>query len=190
MLDELQFRSVARDLPHDEPQHEDNLLVEAVSLLVQRQRETEAWVAEQIDQADQRTASVERRYADLDARLAALEEQLDRALRELEPTDRSAGERLARLREQVADLRTDPVDGRQLRPLHSAAPAPAARVAPPVAAPVPAPAPAPAPAAQPPRPAGGMSSAIGGTARERFGLLAMFLGLVAILYAVLSQLRF
>jgi hypothetical protein len=57
MLDERQFRAVARD---DAP-HEDNLLIEAVLLLVQRQRETETWLAEQVEQAEERAAAVELR---------------------------------------------------------------------------------------------------------------------------------
>ena len=55
-----------------------NLLIEAVSLLVQRQRETEGWVAEQIWQAEERAAATERRYAELEARLLGIEEHVSR----------------------------------------------------------------------------------------------------------------
>jgi hypothetical protein len=100
---------VSANLPrNNEPGDEDNLLVEAVSLLVQRQRETEKWVAEQVAQAEERTAATERRYAELEARLAALEEQLSRVAREVEPTraDAAPDERLARLRAQLEALKS------------------------------------------------------------------------------------
>ena len=101
----------------DEATHEvgENLLIEAVSLLVQRQRETESWVAEQVWQAEERATEVEHRYAELEARLAGIEEQLDRLLSEVEP-GRSAAvdERLARLREQVEGLKSA-ADGRSAR---------------------------------------------------------------------------
>jgi hypothetical protein len=99
----------------DEATHEENLLIEAVSLLVQRQRETESWVAEQVWQAEERATEAERRYADLETRLMGIEEQLDRLLREVEP-GRSAAvdERLARLREQVEGLKSAS-DGRSVR---------------------------------------------------------------------------
>ena len=93
---------------NNEPGEEDNLLVEAVSLLVQRQRETEKWVAEQLSQAEERTAATERRYTEVEARLAALEEQLSRVAREVEPTraDTAPDERLARLRAQLEALKS------------------------------------------------------------------------------------
>jgi hypothetical protein len=196
---------VARDLSHAEVHEEDNLLIEAVSLLVQRQRETETWVAEQIEQADERAASVERQYAALESRLAGIEEQLDSLIREVEPGrgDAVVGQRLARLREQVADLRSDS-DGRSLRSVPSAVPVepqvaphePDAHRAPP-----------PTPAETPPRiespravststaaPAGvgarpNLWELTGPTSRDRFGLGLIGLGAIAVLYAVLTQLR-
>src|SRR5260370_35413953 len=73
-------RRTIRDVPPDlsknevkEGKEEGNLLIEAVSLLVQRQRETEGWVAEQICQADERAAAPHRRNADLELRLAGIE---------------------------------------------------------------------------------------------------------------------
>src|ERR1051326_5241338 len=121
----LQLAPMAHDLSHSEVQQEDSLLIEAVSLLVQCQRETESWVAEQIDQAEARAATVERRYTDLESRLAGVEDALDRLAHELEPGrgDAVAGQRLARLREQVEDLRSD-TDGRPLRSLPPVPPAP------------------------------------------------------------------
>lgn len=86
---------------------EDNLLVEAVSLLVQRQRETEQWVTEQVCQAEERTAAAERRSVELESRLAVIEEQLARIARELEPGhgEGPGDGRLARLREQLESLK-------------------------------------------------------------------------------------
>jgi hypothetical protein len=232
---------VARDVSHDEVHEEDNLLIEAVSLLVQRQRETEAWVAEQIDQADERAASVERHYAALESRLTGLEEQLDSLIREVEPGrgDAVVGQRLARLREQVADLRSEsdgrpprsvPMSGAPAEPLPArrepdlyTAPPPSAsatdayRPPPPPSASAPdayrvAPAPSgspaptaseapPTPPSSPPpdaSPATATSSAgsrpslwdlTGPTSRDRFGLALIGLGVIGVLYAVLTQLR-
>lgn len=189
MLDELQLCSVARD---DAP-HEDNLLIEAVSLLVQRQRETEGWVAEQVEQAEERAAAVEHRYAELEGRLAGIEFQLDRLVRELEPGrgDAVSGQQLARLREQVDELKSD-TDGRPPRAARSAEPSLPTRSA---EAP-----PRTADAAVAPRAAVparvGVASAdsvwefFGPTPQDRFGILLIFLGVVAVLYALLSQLRF
>jgi hypothetical protein len=98
---------VPSELSSKEPAHEENLLIEAVSLLVQRQRETESWVAEQVWQTEERATATERRYADLETRLAGIEEQLGQLLREV-GSGRSevVDEGLARLREQVQDLKS------------------------------------------------------------------------------------
>jgi hypothetical protein len=181
MLDELQLRSVARD---DAP-HEDNLLIEAVSLLVQRQRETETWVAEQVDQAEERAAAVEQRYAELEGRLAGIEFQLDRLVRELEPGrgDVASGQQLARLREQVEDLKSD-TDGRPPRASRSAAAVVPSRSVEPAP---------PTPTAVPATVGATITSTLdlfGATPQDRFGILLMFLGIVAVLYAVLMLLRF
>jgi hypothetical protein len=113
------IRSVPPDLSTSEVKvpevkEEGNLLIEAVSLLVQRQRETEGWVTEQIWQAEERAAAAERRYAELEGRLSGIEEHLSRLVNELEPQrgDAQVDERLSRLREQVEDLKTVGTDGR------------------------------------------------------------------------------
>src|ERR1700694_1440082 len=103
-------RSTIRDGPPDlsrsEVKEEGNLLIEAVALLVQRQRETESWVAEQMWQSEERAAATDRRYAELEARLEGIEEHLSRLLSEIDPKpgDVASDERLARLREQVEGL--------------------------------------------------------------------------------------
>src|SRR6266849_2605466 len=111
------MRDVPPKMTRSEPAEvkaEGNLLIEAVSLLVQRQRETEGWVAEQIWQADERAAAAERRYADLEVRLAGIEEHLSRLVQEVEPAhgDALVDERLSRLREQVEGLKTADVVNR------------------------------------------------------------------------------
>jgi len=95
--------------------NQENLLVEAVSLLVQRQRETESWVAQQVWQAEDRAASTERRYAELESRLVGIEDQLNRLVEDV--TTPSAGpgevadEGLARLRAQIEGLKSGGVGG-------------------------------------------------------------------------------
>src|SRR5438270_10800705 len=105
------IRSVPPDLSKNEVKEvkeEGNLLIEAVSLLVQRQRETEGWVAEQIWQAEERASAAERRYAELETRLTGIEEHLARLVQDVEPArgDAVVDERLSRLREQVEGLKT------------------------------------------------------------------------------------
>jgi hypothetical protein len=200
---------VAHDVSRGEAQQEDNLMIEAVSLLVQRQRETESWVAEQIDQADARAAAVERRYADLESRLAGVEDALERLTRELEPGrgDPVAGQRLARLREQVEDLKSD-TDGRPLRSLPSVPavtrsvenesprgepPQVARTVEPEGSRQVVTPAHSAPPPTRATVSASGLSTGVleflGSTPQDRFGVLLIFVGVVAVLYAILTQLR-
>lgn len=210
---------------------EDNLLVEAVSLLVQRQRETEQWVTEQVCQAEERTAAAERRSVELEARLAVIEEQLARIARELEPgrADGPGDGRLARLREQLESLKAAG-DGRPtlahpssnaptpeaVRAAQDAEPSvaqPAAQrdarrqaLAPGETAPerqarIPIPAEWRQSVASPPRVKEarlGEGSApqrvsflevLGSDAQDRFGLVFMGVGAVAVVYAALSLLR-
>jgi hypothetical protein len=107
---ELQSRFVSSNLSRDDVTDEDNLLIEAVSLLVRRQRDTESWVAEQISQAEARAVAGERRSAALESRLAGIEDQLDRLVRQVEPGrgDVDLDARLARLRAQVQGLKEAP----------------------------------------------------------------------------------
>jgi hypothetical protein len=67
---------VPSNLSRKEAAEEGKLLIEAISLLVQRQHETESWVDEQIGQAEGRAAATDRRYAELEARLVSIEEHL------------------------------------------------------------------------------------------------------------------
>jgi hypothetical protein len=196
---------VPSDLSRTEVREEGNLLIEAVALLVQRQRETESWVAEQIWQAEERTAATDRRYAELDARLADIEEHLARLVHEIEPPrgDPAVDERLARLRAQVEGLKSGPAT--EPRPAHGA-PIAVDPIAP-VVADAPAREPESArsvPAAEPryqrravaaPAAGAGQQSVpfwdlLGPTPQDRFGLALIGAGAVAVLYAILTQLRF
>ncbi|HEX8967466.1 MAG TPA: hypothetical protein VF937_06285, partial [Chloroflexota bacterium] len=182
------------------------LLIEAVSLLVQRQRETEAWVSEQICHADERAAATERQYAELEARLKGIEDRLMRLTHESEPgrSDPATDERLARLREQVQGLKTGPDE----RPARRAAmlgltaadetpssPAPETRRPNNAVAREPEP-PRERPVAR--RVATLASQAqsatfwelLGATPQDRFGVVLIGLGAIAVLYAILTQLHF
>ena len=186
------MRSVSANLPRNELGEEDNLLVEAVSLLVQRQRETEKWVAEQVLQAEERTAATERRYAELAARLADVEEQLARVAHEVGPLrgDSAADERLARLRAHLEALKS----GGNGVPAGIGSPAPrsasdALKVAP-VRGPEAARAPLRARAEAPSRGQGvTLLDLLGSSPQDRFGLVFIGVGGVAVLYALLSLLR-
>jgi hypothetical protein len=216
------IRSVPQELgrseTRSEPTEEGNLLVEAVALLVQRQRETETWVAEQVWQAEERAAATERHYAELDARLKEIEEHLARLTHQLEPArGRADDERLARLREQVEGLKSAPngfsaqpgsspgglpieptavphveSEGREGRQVESAAregrQVETTRV---IAA----------PGHRLTGARGGARAAagnhkvqfwelLGSTPQDRVGFILMSVGGVAVLYAILSQLRF
>ena len=189
----LQCRSVARDASHAEIKEEESLLVEAVSLLVQRQREAESWVAEQIWQAEERAATTERRYSDLEARLIAIEDQLGRLIRDVEPSrsDAVVDERLARLREQVEGLKSEN-DGRPAldpRPVvHE--PEPLRSVAPPAPPPAPRSERAPQTAGNARPQEAGVLDLMGSTPQDRLGFALIGLGGVAVLYALLTQVHF
>jgi hypothetical protein len=191
---------VLSDLNRKEVGEEGNLLIEAVSLLVQRQRETEGWIAEQIWQAEERASASERLYAELEVRLAGIEEHLARLVHDVEPLRDDVGvdERLERLREQVEGLKSSG-DGRAVRPNPVLAVSPGS-IPPPAAEPrhsterraVGA-----RPVAEPrPRTAGtsgpGVSfwELLGQSPQDRFGLVLIGAGLVAVVYAGLTQLRF
>jgi hypothetical protein len=190
---------VLSDLNRKEVRDEGNLLIEAVSLLVQRQRETESWIADQICQAEERASASERLYAEFEARLAGIEEHLARLVHDVEPLREDIGvdERLERLRKQVEGLKSS-ADGRTARTST-------------VTAGLPAPSPAPEaprynserpassarPAADPPPrtppPSGqGVSfwELLGSSRQDRFGFVLIAAGAVAVLYAILTQLRF
>jgi hypothetical protein len=211
------------------PPQEGNVLIEAVSLLVQRQRETETWVNERLWQAEQRAVETDRRYATLESRLASIEAHLSRLVTDIEPA--ADDERVARLRDQLAGLRARSVDDTvATRPISElfhlpetapARPSPAPYVienratpAPPpvvearpartVAAPTVESHPAPAPAAPTvvthtttttTVPVAtttnvGFMDLLGPTPGDRAGVILIALGGVAVLYALLTQLRF
>jgi hypothetical protein len=208
---------------------EGNLLIEAVALLVQRQRESESWIDEQIGLAEDRASVAERRYAELEARLERIEAQLERLTSSSEPAsgsssgqasgDRQVEHSLARLREQLEELRASG-DGHMVRLPAGAVqhPESAQVVAVPSAAvltaagdaaeaaPIPEAAEAvpgreaaeaalarEGPDAQPVpvvRARASRWEVFGANPQDRFGLALIGLGLVAVVYALLSQVRF
>jgi hypothetical protein len=185
-----------------EVKEEGNLLIEAVALLVQRQRETESWVAEQIWQADERAAATDRRYAQLEARLEGIEAHLARLLHEIEPDrgDPADEERLARLREQVEGLKLSPgTAGQSVR----SGPGPAVSAegaSPPVVdgAPREPHSARPASPAEPHYHGQAMAAApgvtfwdlLGQSPEDRIGVLLIGAGAIAVVFAALSLLRF
>ena len=201
-----------------EVKEEGNLVIEAVSLLVQRQRETESWVSEQIWQAEERAAETERRYAELEARLAGIEEHLARLVHDIEPPrgDAVVDERLERLREQVAGLKSEPDSRPAARSTgggaRTSSPAQPAGVETPLRDPEPV---RPMASDEPPRyeraptserastseraPQGAVAQAagtgvgfwelLGSNPQDRAGVLLIGAGGVAVLYALLTQLR-
>lgn len=193
---------MASDLSRTEVREEGNLLIEAVALLVQRQRETESWVAEQIWQTEERAAATDRRYAELEARLESIEEHLARLVHEIEPQrgDAAADERLARLREQVEGLKLNPSTAGQAA---RSAPSPSGASAhvPPAVEPEsarPVAAGEPRYERRPAATAAGASRAssvtfwdlLGPSPQDRVGIVLIGAGAVAVLYALLTQLRF
>jgi hypothetical protein len=195
---------VTSDLSRNEVREEGNLLIEAVALLVQRQRETESWVAEQIWQAEERAAATDRRNAELEARLEGIEGHLARLVHELEPQpgDAVANERLARLREQVEGLKLEPTvrEPESARTV-VAEPRPVVTRSP---DPVPAAEPRPGAPAEPrherrPAAAQAVSSrgssvsfldVLGPNPQDRWGVVLIGAGVLAFVFAVLTQLRF
>jgi hypothetical protein len=182
------MRSVSPDLPRSELGEDNNLLIEAVSLLVQRQRETESWVADQVRQAEERAAATERRYAELEARLASIEERLARLAHEAEPTRAEAidTERFARLRAQLEGLKSG-ADGRPARSPSALPAAPLPNATPARARPVRAPEPPSDATHQHQSP--GLWDLLGTSPQDRFGLVIMGVGAVAVLYSALTLLR-
>ena len=173
---------MASNLPRHEGAEEENLLIEAVSLLVQRQRENE-----------ERSAALELRLSELEAQLHGLVHDVSPAV---------ADDRLAALREQLEALRGEP----GVRPVAQVSPtsldarrqAPTLSAAPPRLEPVPPPAPAlqdvssPTPAAPPSTPAQAPSAwgVFGATPTARFSLLLIAVGVLALVYSAVLLLRF
>ena len=179
---------MASNLSQSEVKEEGNLLIEAVTLLVQRQRETESWVAEQIWQAEERAAAADRSYAELESRLEGIEAHLARLLHDLEPGRGGPGdgERLARLREQLEGLKQSPgtaghsARGGSTASMSSESPPTSVVEQHPTAG----------PAAIGRGPSVTFWDLLGSSPQDRFGLVLIGAGMIAVLYAILSQLRF
>ena len=83
--------------------HERELLLEAFSLLVQRQAETEAALGQQLGETSSRVAAAERRSKELEARLTELGGRLEELARAVEP-DPGLAQRVAALQVQLDHL--------------------------------------------------------------------------------------
>jgi hypothetical protein len=82
---------------------ESRLLIEAVSLLVQRQREAEAWLAEQFRQTLLSDSALDRRMAELEERLGRIQARLGTLAAEVDPNLASVAD-IARLEQGLESL--------------------------------------------------------------------------------------
>lgn len=172
-----------RDRVQDAPleTEEADLLIEAISLLGQRQQELDAWAAERERLADERIIALEQRQAEFDRRLDALEVQVG-LLRvgDADGAESSPETRLERLRQQVEELRggayVDEAPGTQL-PAPESAPT---RVKAEDSAP-------PVPSASPPQQRVDFWQRIERLPRNRLDATLLVVGAVVVLYAGLWQ---
>jgi len=166
---------------------EADLLIEAVSLLGQRQQELDAWAAERERASDERLVAVEERQAEFERRLAALEQRVAQ-LDDGEHGGPAGGpeDRLERLRQQVEELRGAAVQIDEAAPESDVLPAPEPA---PVAAPAPARAAAVASSAPTTvaQPSVGVWQRLEQMPRNRLDMLLLVLGAVVVLYAGLWQ---
>jgi hypothetical protein len=152
-------------LPRRDIAEEENLLIEAVSLLVQRQRDTEE------------------RYAQLETRLAEIEAHLSRVA-----AAGAADERLALLRDQLEELRGES-EPRAVRSVGVTSlearrqPTPTFAAAAPPTEPV-------TPAARAPAASPSAWDIFGATPRHRFAFLLIVVGVLAVLYSAFLLIRF
>jgi hypothetical protein len=219
---------------------EQQLLIEAVTVLTQRQIETQASIGQHIGEMTQRIGAIERRFDEFEVRLVRIDEQVTRLAMDLEkPAHSGSEQRVTQLRAQIERLnRGAPADapGKAPPPITpmpvTLAPADTLPIAPGTLAPTPRSAhfaqgptsPTTAPpappfdsipksahaesvvAAPPATPAAGGSEAVdrapqapkhgtsllttaAGSRQDWAGVILIGLGLVAVLYAVLTQIR-
>lgn len=147
---------------------ERKLLIDAVTLLARNQAEAESAHSQYAADASRRMLTLERRCLDLEQRLAALDERLRKLGDDVHmPVDSEGAERLSALRGEVERMTHRP-----------STPAPAA------------PAVAPAPMRQTPAINWQTLASSGVVTQDRAGLALMGLGAVAIVFAILTQVRF
>jgi hypothetical protein len=159
------------------------LLLEALTLLVQRQAETETALTDQLARTNNRVTTVERRYIDLEARLGDIDERLRRLAIEVEP-DPGLRQRVVVLQAQVERLHSRGAEA----PVAAPPPPPASvQTAPPVRPPRAAP--------LPPRRAAMVASGdtlwdrLGANNQDRASVVLIGTGLLVVVFAALAQLR-
>jgi hypothetical protein len=84
---------------------ERTLLVEALTLLMERQQEAETELTERLARTNSRVVAVERRFGEIESRLAGIEERLLRLATEVEP-DPGVSRRVATLQAHVERLQS------------------------------------------------------------------------------------
>jgi hypothetical protein len=181
------------------------LLLEALTLLVQRQAEAETTLTGQVAQTNSRVAQVERRGLDLEARLTDIDARLQHLATQVEP-DPELARRVAMLQAQVERLHGAAADERAAPQATAPAPQPVAPAPQPLRQ---APPPQPPPTRQPvpvepirqprtapaPRRAALVGSGdslwelLGATNQDRASIVLIGAGLVAVVFAALAQLR-
>ena len=156
---------------------ERKLLIDAVTLLARNQAEAESAQSQYAADASRRMLTLERRCLELEQRLAALDERLRKLSDDVHmPVDSEGAERLSALRGEVERMTHRP-----------SAPAPPAE---PATNTVAAAAPPPTTTRQMPAINWQTLASSGVVTQDRAGLALMGLGAVAIVFAILTQVRF
>jgi hypothetical protein len=153
------------------------LLLEALTLLVQRQAETESALADQVVRTTTRVANVERRGAELDARVADIDARLRQLATQVEPDPGLPG-RVAVLQAQLQELQLT-------RTAESTPPTPPPPTAPTEPPPPKSPPPEPAVVA----PANTVWERLGATNQDRASAVLIGAGVLVVVFAALAQLR-
>jgi hypothetical protein len=148
---------------------EARLLVEAVSLLLEREREIEATMTDRFRRAELRAAEVSTRWQDIEQRLVRIERRLAELAPTIDPRRAGAAE-LSQLKREVESL-----------PLRATTPVRTARGAEPTVA---------QPEVESPTPAARNASVwgvLGETLEARFGAALMAVGAMLLLVVLFSQ---
>jgi hypothetical protein len=168
------------------------LLLEALTLLVQRQTETETALADQLARTNNRVATVERHCVELEARLADIDTRLQRLALEVQP-DPGLPQRVAVLQAQVERLHGHAAASEAVpRAQPVAAPGPMPVAAASASAPPPV---RPRAAPLPPRRAVLVASGdtlwdrLGATNQDRASVVLIGTGVLVVVFAALAQLR-
>jgi hypothetical protein len=175
---------------------ESRLLVEAVSLLLEREREIEATLTDRFHHAERHAARVERGYAEVEARVHRIEKRLAELAPSIDPRSGDLAV-LAQIRGQLTALAPPAGPAAAPEPLQQLVSVPPS--GPPPVSPTPPPPPSsPATHADTASASSALTtssadsgkspwSALGDTREARFGALLMAAGAIALLYIILTQ---